>query len=207
MTEAQGGVLSIGHSSLPYGRFLELLRAAGATAIADVRSAPYSRHHQQYNREPLHKALKVDGIAYVWLGLDLGGRPSDATHVSQGIADYERMAKARAFERGLSRVIEGGARHRIALMCAEKDPLNCHRCLLVGRSLKERGIVVHHILQDGGARSQADIEDELLKLAGADANQVDLFVPYGWRLDAAYRLRARRVAFADAAATGVTAAE
>jgi hypothetical protein len=105
------------------------------------------------------------------------------------------MAERPAFKAGLKRVIDGAARHRIALMCSEHDPLDCHRCLLVGRALAQRGVPVNHILLGGRERSQGDIEEELLAMAGQNQAQTDFFASPEERLSAAYRSRASKVAF------------
>lgn len=188
-------VLTIGHSTLPYEKFLELLRLAKVTAIADVRSAPYSRQFPQFNRETLSNELRVDGVAYVFLGKELGGRPSERRFFCEGVADYEKMAQASEFSKGLDRVIEGAKKYRIALMCSERDPLDCHRCLLVGRALARCGVCVNHILDSGNVVSQDRIEDKLLELSGRNAD--DFFAPRAERLATAYRERARKVAFAE----------
>jgi len=195
-------VLTIGHSTLSYEAFLKLLRQAGVTAVADVRSAPYSRHHPHFNRETLRNELKADGVEYSFLGEELGGRPKDRRLFCDGVADYERMAREPSFAKGLDRVIEGAKRFRIALMCSEHDPLDCHRCLLVGRALKERGLHVEHVLPSGRMKSQAVVEEELIAMAGQDRTQADLFASAEDRLAAAYRQRARKVAYAASEASG-----
>jgi uncharacterized protein (DUF488 family) len=188
-------ILTIGHSTLPYERFLELLRRANVTAIADVRTAPYSRQFSQFNRETLANELRADGLAYVFLGKELGGRPSDQQFYCDGIADYHLMSRSVEFSKGLDRVLEGARKYRIALMCSERDPLDCHRCLLVGRALAQRGVRVSHILSDGQIVNHPEIEDTLLRLSGRDTD--DLFAPRSERLATAYRERARKVAFAE----------
>jgi uncharacterized protein (DUF488 family) len=188
-------VLTIGHSTHSWGHFIALLRNANVTAIADVRTSPYSRHCPHFNRENLREALQMDCLSYVFLGKELGGRPSERNFYCEGIADYEKMAEATAFSKGLDRIIEGAKKYRIALMCSERDPLDCHRCLLVGRALAERGVRVDHMLDDGGVVSQAEIEDKLLALSGRSTD--DLFASRFESLAAAYRERARKVAFAE----------
>lgn len=195
MADTAGEVLTIGHSTLPYERFLELLRQASVTAIADVRTAPYSRHFPQFNRETLREELRLDQIAYVFLGAELGGRPKDKRFFCDGVADYEKMAETQDFALGLERVIAGSKKYRIALMCSEHDPLDCHRCLLVGRALHGRGTAVRHILGSGATVDQGTIEARLLKMSGK--NNSDLFDPPLERLAAAYRDRAMKVAFAE----------
>ena len=108
-------------------------------AVADVRSSPYSRHSPHFSRDELRAELRSEGISYVFLGNELGGRPKDRRFYCEGVADYEKMAQTPEFKTGLDRVIEGARKYRIALMCSEHDPLDCHRCLLVGRALAQRG--------------------------------------------------------------------
>ena len=133
-----------------------------------------------------------------FLGDELGGRPKETRLFCEGVADYEGMAREPSFAKGLIRVIEGAERYRIALMCSEQDPLDCHRCLLVGRALKNRGVLVRHILPSGGTMTQAAIEEELIAKAGQDRSQADLFASSkDLKLASAYRHRARRVAFAS----------
>jgi len=198
MTAEPQEVLTIGHSSHPIDHFLALLRGAGVTAVADVRSAPYSRHVPQFSHEALKASLRAAGVAYVYLGKELGGRPQDRTQYRDGVVDYESIAASETFQTGLRRVLDGAATHRVALMCAEQDPLDCHRCLLIGRALAARGVPVRHVLADGATATHAAIEDELLRRMGRAEH--DLFMPYAERLAVAYRERARKVGFTDAGA-------
>jgi uncharacterized protein (DUF488 family) len=188
-------VLTVGHSTHAWKHFASLLRGAGVTAVADVRTSPYSRRCPHFNRDELREKLRHDGVLYVFLGHELGGRPKEPQLYSNGVADYEKMAKTKEFSNGLSRVVEGAKNDRIALLCSERDPLNCHRCLLVGRALAENGVRVSHILDRGEVTTQAEIEDKLLELYDHDAH--DLFLPRADRLAEAYRARARKVAFAQ----------
>ena len=164
-----------------------------------MRTSPYSRHYPHFNRDDLREELRSDGISYVFLGKELGGRPSERRFYCEGVADYEKMAQASEFSKGLDRVIEGAKKYRIALMCSEREPLDCHRCLLVGRALAQRGVRVTHILDDGRMVSQSEIEDKLLEISGR--NTEDLFAPPAERLATAYRERARKVAFAEPSLT------
>ena len=125
-------ILTIGHSNLDYEHFLALLRGARVNAIADVRSLPSSRNNPQFNRDILKDELNRDRIAYVFLGAELGGRPKKKEFYSEGVADYEKMATDNTFKAGIDRVLKGAEKYHIALMCSEQNPLDCHRCLLVG---------------------------------------------------------------------------
>ncbi|MBA1144208.1 DUF488 domain-containing protein [Mesorhizobium neociceri] len=188
-------VLTIGHSTLPYERFLALLRQASVTAIADVRTAPFSRHFPHFNRDVLCEELRQDKVAYVFLGAELGGRPKDTQFFCDGVADYEKMAETDDFARGLDRVIKGAKKFRIALMCSEHDPMDCHRCLLVGRALHERGIIVRHILSSGQLVDHNQIEARLMEMSGK--SDIDLFEPPAKQIASAYRDRATKVAFSE----------
>ncbi|WP_429806649.1 DUF488 family protein [Ensifer sp. B1-9] len=188
-------IWTIGHSTHSYEQFLKLVRGAGITAIADVRTVPHSRHFQQFNKSALRDELRLDGIAYSFLGNELGGRPRDQVYYCDGVADYEQMAEAVEFKSGIDRLIEGSRKYRIALMCSERDPLDCHRCLLVGRVLASRNIAVRHILGNGRVVSHREIESQLLSMASSQDD--DLFMLPQERLAAAYKARARKVAFAE----------
>lgn len=188
-------VFTIGHSTHSWERFIALLRDVNVTAVADVRSSPYSRLSPQFNRESLREELRKDGISYVFLGKELGGRPTERGLYCDGVADYEKMAQTSDFNKGIDRVLDGARKYRIALMCSERDPLDCHRCLLVGRALAKRGIHVNNILHNGAVVSQNQIEDRLLESSGRNAD--DFFAPRDDRLASAYRERARKVAFTE----------
>jgi uncharacterized protein (DUF488 family) len=191
--DAMRTILTIGHSTHSYEEFLRLLRGAGVTAVADVRSSPFSRHQPQFNKTELKRELKLDKIEYVFLGDELGGRPKDKTLFCEGVADYEKMALTREFKKGLDRISEGSNKFRIALMCSEHDPLDCHRCLLVGRALKSRGLIVRNILFDGRQKSQDEIESELVEML--KQNRADLFP--NDQISSAYRDRSLKVAFSE----------
>jgi uncharacterized protein (DUF488 family) len=192
-------VFTIGHSSHSYEHFVSLLKAHDVNAIADVRTTPFSRHYPHFNGEALRSELKLDGISYVFLGKELGGRPSAPDFYCDGVADYEKMSRTKAFANGILRVTEGAKKFRVALLCSEHDPLDCHRCLLVARELRNKGLGLRHILSDGSLVSQEEIEERLLTLAGRSNG--DLLMTNFERLATAYRERSRKVAFIDPASS------
>jgi hypothetical protein len=184
---------TIGHSNIPAERFTALLRGAGVEAVADVRSIPASRFCPWFSAENLAPLLTAANIDYLFLGDELGGRPRDPSLYCDGVANYEAMAHRPNFQVGLDRLLAQAGQHRLCLMCSERDPLDCHRCLLVARMLAARGVRVGHILHDGGIESHGAIERQLLEAAGESG---DLFVTgQDQRLAAAYRRRARAVAY------------
>ena len=193
MTPAAFDLFTIGHSNHSIERFLELARGAAITAIADVRSTPASRRYPWFNQARLAPRLAHEGIAYVPLGDALGGRPRDPRlYRNDGAADYDAMARTEDFRAGLDRVADGARRYRVCLMCAEREPLDCHRCLLVTRALAERGFAVGHVLADGAIESHGQTEERLLKIARVPA---DLFANHNQRLAAAYAQRTGTAAY------------
>jgi uncharacterized protein (DUF488 family) len=182
--------LTIGHSNLPADQFLAQIRAHGVTAVADVRSVPFSRRFPWFSSRTLSERLQSKGITYAMMGDTLGGRPTNPALYCDGVADYEAMAAAADFHAGLERVLGKMTRHRLCLMCAEREPLDCHRCLLVGRALAARGYSIGHILGDGSIEPQSTTEERLL----GGLPDGDLFGNRESRLADAYRRRAQRIA-------------
>jgi len=189
-------IFTIGHSNHEFSSFVSLLADHRIDAIADVRSSPYSTHFPQFDQRSLRPALKQHGIAYAFFGETLGGRPEPAMLTNEGFADYDRMATLPGFQKGLQRLIDGMKRFRMALMCAEAEPCECHRALLVSRALASRSVEVLHIHRTGELESQATFEARLLEMAGL--THEDLFSPLEMRLREAYRQRSAKVAWRPA---------
>jgi uncharacterized protein (DUF488 family) len=154
---------TIGHSNHPIEHFIALLQQHDITAVCDVRSQPYSRFNPQYNRETLKQSLQQHGIAYVFLGKELGARSDNPDCYIDGRVQYHLLAQQPVFHEGLDRLRSGMQDYRIALMCAEKDPLQCHRTGLIGRELRSE-LPMLHILADGTLESHAEFEQRLLAL-------------------------------------------
>ncbi len=186
---------TIGHSNHSIERFVALLRQHGVTALVDVRSAPYSRFHPQFSRKALEGALRENGIAYVFLGKELGARSQDPSCYENGRVQYGRLAKTSLFRQGVERVKKGINSQRIALMCAEKEPLECHRTLLVSRALEREGVSVAHIHADGHVESHSDAMVRLLGLVGLPAT--DLFNSQDELIEEACAKQEERVAYVD----------
>jgi uncharacterized protein (DUF488 family) len=188
-------VFTIGHSTHSIEAFLDLLRRYGITAVADVRSTPYSRMQPQFNRETLAGTLKDQGIAYVFLGRELGARSEDPTCYENGRVQYRRLARTDLFRSGLKRVLEGSKAHRIALMCAEREPLECHRTVLVARELETAGNEVIHIHADGRTEAHGDAIGRLITRLGLPEG--DLFRTESDLIDEAYAAQEARIAYVD----------
>jgi uncharacterized protein (DUF488 family) len=151
-------VFSIGHSNHPLDAFLDLLRSHGIEVLVDVRSAPYSRYVPHFNPANLKASLKEAGFQYIYMGKELGGRPDGAEfYDAEGHVRYDRLAESPLFLAGLDRLIGGADRYRVAMMCSEENPTDCHRHLLITRVLAGRNIPVQHIRGDGRIETEAEL--------------------------------------------------
>src|SRR5262245_5118572 len=186
-------VFTIGHSTHTTARFLELLKQHGISAVGDVRSEPFSRRNPQFSRERFKKDLEAAGIVYVFLGDELGARTQDSSCYEDGRVQYQLLARTASFQHGLARVQHGMKTYRLALMCAEKEPLECHRTILVSRYLAGLGIPVLHIHADGTLESHDDALDRLARqLSVAES---DMFRSRDDQLADAYRMQESRIAY------------
>lgn len=189
-------IYTIGHSDHTFERFITLIKQHLITAIADVRSAPYSRIHPQFNKENLAALLEKEGIKYVFLGKELGARPDDSACYENGQVDFGLVANRDEFKSGLERVLKGVDKYRIALLCAEKEPLDCHRTILVCHSLiRHPGINIKHVLSDGTLENHLDTEGRLIKLTNSEQNLFDQDISDHERLEQAYKKRAHEIAY------------
>ena len=160
---------TIGHSTHEVPKFVKLLEDASIEVIADVRSQPFSRFNSQFNREPLRIALRDAGIRYAFLGSELGGRPPEPDlYDAEGHVLYGRVAETSRFRGGVERLLEGAANYRVAMMCSEEAPTNCHRRLLITRVLMDQGVQVEHLRGDGTHVAES-------ALAATDGVQFPLF--------------------------------
>jgi len=188
-------VYTIGHSNHPIEAFIQLLHRHGVTAVCDVRSHPYSRYVPQYSRESLKATLARAGIVYVFLGKELGARSENPACYKQGKVQYDCLTRQPQFAEGVRRVIEGMQRYNIALMCAEKDPLECHRTLLVARKIHEAGIDIAHIHPDGAIENHITLESRLLDICKLPEG--DMFRQRNEFILEAYAIQGERVAYQD----------
>lgn len=171
MTTSDPQILTVGHSNHPADTLTSMLRGQDVTAVADVRSVPYSRYTPQFNSDLLRDCLWTHRIRYVFLGRELGARSNDPTCYVNGRVQYERLARTDLFRSGIRRVLKGAKTERIALLCAEKEPLECHRAVLIAQVLAEHGHEVGHILDGGLLESHSEAMLRLLdkfKLPRAD---------------------------------------
>ena len=188
-------LFTIGHSDHEMPEFVSLLTRHGVDVVADVRSHPYSRFHGQFNRDTFAELLNRAGIQYVFLGRELGARRSERESYEGKQARYDRIARLPVFREGLERLRHGLGSHRIALVCAEKDPITCHRTVLVCRQLRSDPIEIQHIMYDGSTETMEQSEFRLLEVVGLP--NADLFQDRSELIEQAYDLQAERIAYTE----------
>ena len=184
---------TVGHSNHPIEKFLGLLTAHDIGAVADVRSRPFSRRNPQFNKDRLAAHLAQQSIAYVFLGRELGARSDDPACYENGKVQYPRLAATASFKSGIDRLLAGAEKYRVALMCAEKEPLDCHRTLLVSRALEQAGISIAHILADGSLEPQEKTMSRLIDMVGLAKE--DMFDERAELIAAACKLREDKIAY------------
>ncbi|MFI1580842.1 DUF488 family protein [Embleya sp. NPDC020630] len=188
-------LFTVGHSTHSISGFLSLLQKHGVTAVADVRSMPVSRFTPQFNRYAVERSLRESDIKYVFLGKELGARADDPACYVDGRVQYNLLARTPDFVNGIERLRKGSQSERIAVMCAEQEPLDCHRCVLVARVLDEHGITVQHIHGDGHVEDHASTMRRLMAKFGLDRE--DLFRTAAMRLQEALDRQERRIAYVN----------
>lgn len=188
-------IYTIGHSTHSIERFLELLKAHLVTALGDVRSHPYSRMNPQFNREDLKEALQAAHIKYVFLGKELGARSEDKSCYRNGQVQYDLLSQTDLFKKGIQRIKDGARSYKVALMCAEKEPLECHRTILVARRLYEDGMCIKHILADGQVEEHAHTIERLL--AKLHIREHDFFRSNDEIMREAYRRQGDEIAYRE----------
>lgn len=187
--------LTVGHSTHDGDTFVGLLREHGITAVADVRSTPFSRFTPHFNQLNLERGLLRQGIKYVFLGKELGARSTDVGCYIDGKVQYVMLAATKEFASGIERLSRGSNSEQIAIMCSEGEPLDCHRTILVSRVLVEGGATVDHIHSNGSLESHADAMMRLMRKF--DLAQEDLFRTHDERLGEALRRQEERIAYVD----------
>jgi uncharacterized protein (DUF488 family) len=194
VTGAGRTIYTIGHSTHPIERFVELLQRHGIEMLADVRSTPFSRFNPQFNRASLAHSLEAAGIRYEFMGEELGARSNDPACFENGRVSYARLAATPLFQRGVARLREAAAIQRVAIMCAEREPLDCHRTILVARELERAGEAVAHILADGSLEDNRHALGRLIQRLRLPAD--DLFAGSAEQVDTAYDAQAAKVSWA-----------
>lgn len=186
-------VFTIGHSNHEPEYFLQLLEAHGVNCVVDVRSVAASARNPGFNKKPLEAFLGRHDIRYLHFEQGFGARQENpALHNENGQVDFEKVQHAAAFHEAVRRLEAGLEKgFRVALMCSEADPLDCHRFSMISRFLQQQGFTVCHILKDASLADHPALEVELLEKYRKKLPEPSLFEPEigaDERLRVAYRL-------------------
>ena len=169
-------IYTIGYSSFKIEDFIQILKNNNITCVIDVRSNPFSEYFQDYNKDILEKKLKKENIMYRNYKKEFGARQEEPSFYPKGYLDFDLFTKTEQFNEGVLKIAKGiEMGFSFVLMCAEKDPITCHRNIMVAKAFKERGYNIKHILFDGSIESQDDIEKRMIKEYFPERNQMALF--------------------------------
>jgi uncharacterized protein (DUF488 family) len=178
--KSEWSIFTIGHSNHELDRFLELLKSNHVDVVVDIRSNPYSKFAPQFNKEDFKKAILSIGIKYLFLGGELGGKPKDPVfYDAEGFVLYSRIAESPPFLEGIERLMNGIKNYRVALMCSEENPAHCHRRLLVGKVLQEKGVQIQHIRADGRLQTEHQVAQEADQIRKDDGQEKLFNFPEG----------------------------
>lgn len=156
-----GEVFTIGHSNHSIETFLELLERFQIEVLVDVRTNPFSRFSRQFSHDLLKASIFNAGLKYLHLGKELGGKPKEPEfYDAEGHVDYASIAQSARFSEGIERLAAGCRKYRVAIMCAEENPSECHRRRLIGPALASQGIVEKHIRGNGELCLESELKQD-----------------------------------------------
>ena len=192
-------IYTIGYTGFSLSEFLNVLKNYKIQVVIDVRSSPYSERYPNYNRPNLEDTLKKSGIYYRNYADEFGARQDNPIYYTDGYLDFKKFSKSQAFQNGVVKIrnsLDKG--YLIAFLCAEKDPIQCHRAILVSREFSDLGYNVHHILTNGKYETQQDIEQRLLAMFFPNGIQQDFFsepLDLDTAIDIAYRKQNQKIGY------------
>ncbi|WP_297420825.1 DUF488 family protein [Clostridium sp.] len=169
-------IYTIGHSNYPVERLIDMLKHYNINTVVDIRGTPYSKYNVQYNKETIAQTLKDAGFLYIYMAKEFAAqRENRNSYNKEGYSDFEKVIAEKEFMHGIERLKTGCKKgYRIVLLGAMQDPIRCHRSILVGRSLREHGFIVQHILDDYSLASQENLEENILSKYFSNRNQLTI---------------------------------
>ncbi|MCG9969832.1 DUF488 domain-containing protein [Pelotomaculum terephthalicicum JT] len=196
-------IYTIGHSSHKLENFLHLLKIHSINCLIDVRSMPHSKYTPQFNKDELRRFLLSNSIHYIFMGNEFGARREDKSlYTKEGYLDFDKVTNTSLFKAGIERIKTGIKKDfKIALMCTEKDPIDCHRNILIAREFHKLDYSIDNILENGEIQNQDFIEKRLLDMYFPNRMQQTLFDIIDGRkndselIDQAYKLRNRDIGY------------
>lgn len=170
-------IYTIGHSTEPVECLITRLKQHAINCVVDVRSIPYSQYAHQYNASFIKGMLREVHINYLYMGKEFGARQEKAQYFDEkGILDFLKYQKSPSFQNGVIRIENGIKKdYKIAFMCTEKDPIDCHRNIMVAKYFFNQGYSIGNIMIDGSIQEQEEVEQRLLDQYFPDRNELTLF--------------------------------
>ncbi|MBU4276407.1 MAG: DUF488 domain-containing protein [Proteobacteria bacterium] len=190
-------LFTIGHSNHNEDVFIKILKHHHIDIVVDVRSTPFSRHNPQFNYDPLRNMLSQYKIQYAFMGNELGARRKERECYKNNQVDFNYVPFLPLFQAGIDRILKGLNKFRIALMCSEKEPLDCHRTILISRNIKWQNITINHILGDGSLEPNQLTEKRLLDRLNIQPLLFDIKYDTKDLLEKAYDLRSHEIAYRE----------
>ena len=189
-------IFTIGYSAFELEEFIKVLHKYKIDGVIDVRSNPVSAYFTDYDKNNLATSLEREEIFYDNYKEEFGARQNDKKFFTDGCLDFQKFMNSEQFQVGTSKVenlINEG--HKLALMCAEKYPQNCHRCIMVARYFSDNDYLVKNILADGEYQTQADVEKILVNKYFKDAEQFSLFNDESKMINISYELQNKKIGY------------
>jgi uncharacterized protein (DUF488 family) len=167
---APAPLFTIGYGARTLEAFIAALKVHRIEYLVDVRTAPYSKFKQEFSKDLLQYEVERAGIRYLFMGDQLGGQPRDPTFYTEGKVDYEKLRQQPIFQAGIDRLKKAfEQQRRLAIMCSEGRPEQCHRSKLIGEALAAQSVPVCHIDEDDRLIFQAEVIERITQ------GQMDLF--------------------------------
>ncbi|ENZ02486.1 hypothetical protein HMPREF1092_01721 [Clostridium thermobutyricum] len=194
-------VFTIGHTNYSIDKFIDLIRKFNINCVVDVRSTPFSKYTPQFNENNLKLELNKRGIYYIKMGNEFGARRKNKKlYTVDGYLDFEKTRKDKDFLKGIERIKQGCNKgFNITLMCTERDPIDCHRTILVSKGLKDNGFNIKHILPNAEIQSQKKIEERLLNKYYPNRLQLSFDINKNLTeeemIEEAYRIRNKEIGY------------
>lgn len=195
-----GELYSIGHSKHEFNKFLKMLKDNNIDYLLDVRSSPFSKYAETYNKDNLKDLLDQNGIVYWHMGGYFGARPEEKElYTQENYLDFEKVRAGKKFQDGVKSVLTGlNEGKNIVLMCTERDPMDCHRAIMVSKGFLDAGVNVKHILPDGSIETQKELENRMLEKYfpyGGQLSFIESETTEQERLEMCYRKRNKEIGY------------
>lgn len=194
-------VFTIGYTSFEIDKFIQILKKFNITCLIDVRSFPKSSYYKYFDDNNLSRLLKENNILYRNYKEEFGARQENKDFYNKdGYLDFNVFANSEQFNQGIDKIKKAQAMgYVVCLMCAEKDPINCHRTILIARNLDKKGFEVEHILATQETCSQKDIDKRLLDDFFPNRQQISLFADNNLseeeQIEKSYQLKNQEIGF------------